>query len=91
MVARPHLDDAPGAAGFVQKAEIECRQEAGLDQRGLAAARRAGDRKEPVQTQPVDHLVDMAFAAEEDVGLFAQERPETRIGRELHHAAPPFI
>ena len=91
MVARPHLDDAPGAARFVQEAEVERRQEAGLDQRGLAAARRAGDGKEPVQTQPVDHLVDMALAAEEDVGLFAQERPETGIGRELHHAAPPFI
>ena len=82
-VAGPEIGDQPARAGLVQKPDLERVEQAGLDQRGFAAARGAEHGEEARRRQPVDHIVDAALAAEEEVGLFAREGAQPRIGQSL--------
>ena len=90
VVARTEIGDPPGRAGLVELPELECFEKAGLHQGGLAAARGAQHGDEARRGQPVDDLVDIAFAAEEQVRLVTPEGAKAGIGRAHRHAAPSF-
>src|SRR5688572_8964499 len=62
------------------EAELERVEQAGADEGRLAAARSAEHGEEMRRRERVDHLVDAAFAAEEDIELFPGEGSEPGIG-----------
>ena len=75
-----NCDHAPGRAGAGHEPAVQRRPQPAVDQRGLAAARGADDREEAVARELVDHPVDLALAAEEQVLLVLAERPQAGKG-----------
>ena len=60
------------------KSAPQGRFQSAVHQRRLAAARGADDRKKSADRELVDHRVDLAFAAEEEVFLLFAERTQSR-------------
>ena len=57
---------------------MERRNEAGADERRLAASRRADDRQKPVLPQQLQELRRLLLAAEKQIVLLGAERTESR-------------
>ena len=93
-VARGHLGDDPAVPVADEKARLERRDEAGIDQRGLAASRAPDDPHEARAMETLQQLDDLALAAEEEERLVLLEGPKadegtlrrTRVGA---HASSP--
>ena len=75
-----HLGDQP-RLGTGERTIGESGQQAGLDHRGLADARRADDDEQRLLPDDVDHLADGALATVEvvGVGLLERLRPAVRV------------
>ena len=84
VIAGAHERDRPAVAAG-EHAVVQRRQQAGLERRRLAAARRPDDAQQRGAGEPRDHLGDEALAAEEDVGVVDFERGEAleRAGDDL--------
>jgi hypothetical protein len=79
LAARLEIDHGPARAGFRHDPDFERVKEARPDQRRLAAAGGAENREKPRPGQLINHLVDAAFAAEEEIALFLPERSQAWI------------
>ena len=78
--AGAQIGHAPVTATAGHEAAVQPWQQAGANQRRLAAARRADDGQEARQAQPAQQLDALFVAAEEQVGLVAQEGPQPGVG-----------
>jgi hypothetical protein len=90
---RLHLGDAPAPAVVQKEARLQLRDEAGADERGLAAARAADDGEEPRLVELVHQLLRLPVAPEEEQRLFALEGPQpdegVRRGGRVRQARAP--
>ena len=90
IAARPHHGDAPGRAGAGHQPAVQCRAQAAVDERRLAAARGPQHREKTLRCQLVDHRVDFRLATEEQLLLVGAERPQAgkrMAGRSRRHGA----
>jgi hypothetical protein len=73
-VTGPHRGDGPPRTGGPQEPGPQRRDQAGMDQRRLAATRRPHHGYEALAPEPLEQLVDLLVATEVDHGLVGPER-----------------
>lgn len=76
---RPHRREPPAGPGRDHHAALQRRDQAGADQRRLAAPRRPDHRGESGPIEPLHEVVDLLIAAEEDHRLLGMERPQAGV------------
>ena len=90
---RTHHDHLPRRAGAAHRSPVERGDQARTDERGLAAARGADHREEPMRSEKREELGRLSLAPEEQPVLVGMKRSQTwkRIGEPIvrHRSSPP--